>query len=119
MPRRYPTFEGLTFVPPSAHAFNEFITAVALLVGLSQLLFGFNLVYSYFRGARAPDNPWRAATLEWQAPTPPPHGNWGLEPPPVVYRWAYEYSPPGFPEDFIPQNAPPVLAGGGGEEDHA
>lgn len=119
VPRRYNTFEGLSFLPPSVRPLNEFITVVVLLVGLAQLLFGFNLVYSYFRGKKAPDNPWRATTLEWQAPTPPPHGNWGHEPPPVVYRWAYEYSPPGVKEDFIPQNAPPVVAGGSGEEDHA
>ena len=37
--------------------------------------------------------------------TPPAHGNWGKELP-VVYRWAYDYSVPGAPEDFIPQNQP-------------
>ena len=26
----------------------------------------------------------------------------------MVYRWAYDYSVPGAPEDFIPQNQPPA-----------
>ena len=57
-------------------------------------------------GRDAGGNPWRATSLEWQTPTtPPPHGNWGKEVP-VVYRWAYDYSVPGAPEDFIPQNDP-------------
>jgi cytochrome c oxidase subunit 1 len=25
---------------------------------------------------------------------------------PSVYRWAYDYSKPGAPDDFIPQNVP-------------
>jgi cytochrome c oxidase subunit 1 len=24
----------------------------------------------------------------------------------VVHRWAYDYSVPGYPDDFIPQNVP-------------
>ncbi|MER3502223.1 MAG: hypothetical protein C4295_12305 [Candidatus Fervidibacterota bacterium] len=32
-------------------------------------------------------------------------GNWG-EKEPVVYRWAYDYSLPGAPTDFIPQTKP-------------
>jgi cytochrome c oxidase subunit I len=50
-------------------------------------------------------NPWRATSLEWQTPeTPPRHGNW--EALPIVYRWAYDYSVPGAPQDFIAQNDP-------------
>ena len=70
-------------------------------------MFLFNLVWSLRSGERRRPNPWRATTLEWQTPdTPPKHGNWGPELP-VVYRWAYDYSVPGAPEDFIPQNVPP------------
>jgi cytochrome c oxidase subunit 1 len=36
---------------------------------------------------------------------PPKHGNWG-EALPLVYRWAYDYSVPGAPEDFIAQSDP-------------
>ena len=68
------------------------------------MVFLFNLLWSIRHGRAAGDNPWRATTLEWQtAGTPPPHGNFGKELP-VVYRWAYDYSVPGAPEDFIAQN---------------
>jgi cytochrome c oxidase subunit 1 len=77
------------------------IGAVGLL--LSQLPFLFNLVWSGLRGRRAERNPWRANTLEWVPPSPPPHGNW--EEPPVVYRGPYEYSVPGESQDWLPQNA--------------
>ncbi len=112
MPRRYYSFDGYDFIPPSAFTMNEFITVVALIVGVGQLLFIFNLAWSAWRGQPADANPWRAASLEWQTPaTPPGHGNWGPQLP-VVYRWAYAYGEPGATEDFIPQNTPPKPAAG-------
>jgi cytochrome c oxidase subunit 1 len=117
MPRRYYSFEQYEFIPKSAHSLNTFITVVALVVATAQLLFVFNLVWSVFRGKQAGANPWRAASLEWQTPsTPPVHGNWGPTLP-VVYRWAYAYSVPGAPEDFIAQDAPPEA--GGMEPEHS
>jgi cytochrome c oxidase subunit 1 len=77
-------------------------------VGAVQVVFIYNLIWSYFHGKPSGGNPWRATTLEWQTPqTPPKHGNFGPELP-VVYRWAYDYSVPGASEDFIPQNQPPA-----------
>jgi len=77
-----------------------------MFVAAVQMVFLFNLVWSYFRGVPSGPNPWRANSLEWQTPdTPPKHGNWGKNLP-VVYRWPYDYSVPGAPEDFIPQNVP-------------
>jgi len=113
VPRRYPELGDTAFIPPSVHTLNEFITVAALTVGFAQLVFLFNLFWSIRHGKDAGDNPWRATTLEWQtAGTPPPHGNFGKELP-VVYRWAYDYSVPGAPEDFIAQNDPrPVTQGG-------
>ena len=71
-----------------------------------QLIFLFNLLWSLRAGKPSGSNPWRATTLEWQTPdTPPKHGNWG-DKLPVVHRWAYDYSVPGAPEDFTPQNVP-------------
>ena len=106
VPRRYHDLSGLAFIPESANSLNAFISVVALIVGFAQLVFLFNLVWSLKRGKEAGGNPWRATTLEWQTPeTPPAHGNWGKELP-VVYRWAYDYSVPGAPQDFLPQNDP-------------
>ena len=113
MPRRYYAYEGYQFIPASAQSLNAFITVAALIVGVTQLVFIANLVWSYFHGQIAAPNPWRAASLEWQTPdTPPAHLNWGPSLP-VVHRWAYAYSVPGAPEDFIAQNAP---AQAGGDE---
>ncbi|HEX6971745.1 MAG TPA: hypothetical protein VF234_05965, partial [Limnochordia bacterium] len=50
---------------------------------------------------------WGATTLEWVAPSPPPHLNWGAELP-TVHRWAYDYSVPGAESDFISQTVPAV-----------
>ena len=114
MPRRYYDYEQIAFIPDSAHMLNAFITVVALVVGVAQLIFFYNMIWSYFYGPKAEGNPWKATTLEWQTPnTPPAHGNWGPKLP-TVYRWAYDYSVPGAPDDFIPQNVPdtPKRAGG-------
>src|SRR5260221_4321370 len=103
MPRLYYNFEHYQFIPDSAHSLNVFITVAALIVGVTQLVFVSNLVWSTFRGPAAGSNPWRAASLEWFTPeTPPKHNNWGPHLP-VVHRWAYAYSVPGAPEDFIAQ----------------
>src|SRR5712691_3254111 len=107
VPRRYYAIGGTDFIPASAHFVNEWITIAALIVGAIQLVFLYNLVWSYFKGKPSGSNPWNATTLEWQTPdTPPKHGNFGATLP-VVYRWAYDYSVPGAVDDFIPQNVPP------------
>ncbi len=110
VPRRYFSFSAVESLPPSAQGLSAFITVVALIVGAAQLLFAFNLIWSALRGKKSDGNPWHATTLEWQTPTtPPPHGNWGPEEP-AVYRWAYDYSVPGAPQDYIPQNVAEVPA---------
>jgi cytochrome c oxidase subunit 1 len=107
MPRRYYAYGSTDFIPESAHVVNEAITLAAIVVATAQVVFLINVFYSLRKGKVAPDNPWGATTLEWQTPnTPPVHGNWGPKLP-VVYRWAYDYSVPGEPKDFIPQNEPP------------
>jgi cytochrome c oxidase subunit I len=108
VPRRYHDTSGTNFIPDSAHDLNAFISVIALIVGVAQLVFLFNMFWSLRYGRKADGNPWRATTLEWQTPeTPPGHGNWGKELP-VVYRWAYDYSVPGAAQDFLPQNQPPA-----------
>jgi cytochrome c oxidase subunit 1 len=107
VPRRYYAMGTTAFIPESAQTLNEAITIAALIVGAVQVVFIWNLIWSYWNGKPSGGNPWRATTLEWQTPdTPPKHGNFGPTLP-VVYRWAYDYSVPGAPQDFIPQNQPP------------
>ncbi len=107
VPRRYFSMGDTAFMPDSAFALNQAITISALIVGTAQLIFLYNLIVSMRNGEKSGPNPWNATTLEWQTPdTPPKHGNWGDELP-VVHRWAYDYSVPGYHTDFIPQNVPP------------
>ncbi|TDJ38581.1 MAG: cytochrome c oxidase subunit I [Gammaproteobacteria bacterium] len=106
LPRRYYAMGDTSFIPDSAASLNASITVAALIVGVVQLLFLYNLIVSIRKGKPSGGNPWEATTLEWQTPqTPPVHGNWGPTLP-VVHRWAYDYSVPGVEEDYVPQNVP-------------
>jgi len=102
VPRRYFAYEGISF-SESAQAVNANITIAALIVGVTQLIFLFNLIWSIKYGKAAKHNPWGATTLEWHTPDKVPgHGNWGTNLP-TVHRWAYDYSVPGASQDFLPQ----------------
>jgi cytochrome c oxidase subunit 1 len=79
-------------------------TLSLLVLLLFQVPFVVNVLLSLWRGPRAGANPWRANTLEWAAPSPPPHGNFADLP--TVYRGPYEYSVPGRRDDHWPQNVP-------------
>jgi cytochrome c oxidase subunit 1 len=100
-PTQYEFLQGLQPI-------NVFITVSAFCLGLAQIPFVVNFFWSLFGGPKAEPNPWRANTLEWTAPSPPPHLNWGATIP-TVYRGPYEYSSPEVQEDFLPQTRP--LAG--------
>ena len=84
---------------------NVPISAAAWAMLLAQLPFIINLFWSVKHGEKVEsDNPWQATTLEWETPTPPPHGNFTKEI--KVYRDPYEYSVPGAKKDFSPQAQP-------------
>jgi cytochrome c oxidase subunit I len=87
---------------------HAFVTYAAIVLIFGQVILIANLIWTAFAGKKAPSNPWRANTLEWQTSSPPPHGNFAT--PPVVYRDPYEYSVPGAASDFIPQTAPAPAA---------
>jgi cytochrome c oxidase subunit I len=89
------------FLQPMQH-WNVFITISALILGASQIFFLYNFCWSLFAGKKAERNPWQANTLEWVAASPPPHGNFEVQP--VVYRGPYEYSSPEVKEDWLPQD---------------
>jgi cytochrome c oxidase subunit 1 len=104
VPRRYympvGEFAWLSHLQP----INTFISVSAFVMGFAQFIFVANMVYSLFWGPKAERNPWKSNSLEWTAPSPPPHGNYEI--PPVVVRGPYEYSVPGMEEDYLPQTAP-------------
>jgi cytochrome c oxidase subunit 1 len=84
---------------------NVSISHAVWALGLAQIPFIINFFWSINWGKKVTsDNPWEATTLEWQTPTPPPHGNFASEI--EVLRGPYEYSVPGHSRDFTPQNEP-------------
>jgi cytochrome c oxidase subunit I len=95
-------------VAVAGSSIRSFITIATLATIAAQLVFVANLVWSLRRGAvAASSNPWRASTLEWSLPSPPPRENFpaGL---PAVYRGAYEFGVGNLAEDWPPlQNVPP------------
>ena len=104
LPRRYYTNSAFPMFDDMVDV-NILITMFALVGAAFQLVFSFNFFYSIFYGKKAPRNPWRATTLEWTTPVEHMHGNWpGAIP--EVYRWPYDYSKPGYEEDFVPQTVP-------------
>jgi cytochrome c oxidase subunit 1 len=74
MPRRYYTyldqFQNLHIMSSCG----------AYLLGLSSALMAGVLIYSVYRGKKAPANPWGGASLEWQCSSPPPHNNFDHPP---------------------------------------
>ncbi len=84
------------------YGLRRFATINLIILLLVQIPFLINFFYSMFRGKKADRNPWKANTLEWVAPSPPPHGNFAELP--SVYRPPYEYSVPGRTLDYWPQN---------------
>src|SRR6266478_6627733 len=70
---------------------RAFITFAILLTVFAQGIFLINFLWSLWRGERVLEcNPWRATTLEWSVPSPPPADDFGPSDP-VVYRGAYEF----------------------------
>ncbi|MEI6083268.1 MAG: cbb3-type cytochrome c oxidase subunit I [Verrucomicrobiota bacterium] len=86
--------------------YNRMIGMGAWGLGLVQLFFIVNFFWSLKFGKKATDNPWEATTLEWNTPTPPPHGNFTKIP--TAFRGPYEYSLPGSDthKDYYPQWEP-------------
>jgi cytochrome c oxidase subunit I len=74
-------------------AWNLFISISSWILGLSTLIFVYNMIVSWRGGPRAAANPWRALTLEWQVSSPPPIFNFDSLP--TVVGGPYEYGVPG------------------------
>src|SRR4051812_25279302 len=88
----------------SGFQWNIPISIAAWVMGLAQLPFMFNFFYSIWKGEKVNDNPWEATTLEWAAPSPPPHGNFAVIP--TAHPGPNEYSLPGRASDFTMQCEP-------------
>jgi cytochrome c oxidase subunit 1 len=72
---------------------NLIISLASFALGLSTLIFVYNMVVSWRGGPRAVANPWRGMTLEWQVSSPPPIFNFDSLP--TIVGGPYEYGVPG------------------------
>jgi cytochrome c oxidase subunit 1 len=90
MPRRYARYEDQYTVYHILATVGSWVLAVGLFGVM------FNWIWGWWKGKRAPANPWGANTLEWQTSSPPPHDNFKLTPaagdPYALYRWRYARS---------------------------
>jgi cytochrome c oxidase subunit I len=84
MPRRYHIY------PPEFQSLHVMSTIGAAVLGLGYLIMGAYLLHSIVLGRKASRNPWKAAGLEWQTPSPPPTENFDYVP--VVNCEAYDYT---------------------------
>ncbi len=106
MMRRY--YENTQVYVQPVQGLNPVISILAMVAFAAQILFFVNFFSSIFRGAKSEENPWQATTLEWSAPSPPPHLNWPGELPEAP-RDPYVYGTEG-ETDFQPQWAEPQKA---------
>jgi len=95
MPRRVSDY------PEQFASWNLVISVASFILGLSTLIFVYNMVSSWVGGPRASSNPWRALTLEWQVSSPPPIFNFDAVP--TVVGGPYEYGVPGAVHGVFPE----------------
>jgi cytochrome c oxidase subunit 1 len=99
---------SLSSAVAAGSAIRSFVTAATLITIAAQGIFLVNFVASLLRrGEAVAKNPWRATTLEWSLPSPPPIGNF-VGAAPIVYRGAYEFGAiANRTEDFASQSLKP------------
>jgi cytochrome c oxidase subunit I len=76
MPRRIYTYEP----GRGWDTLNLIVSIGAFIQAIAILLFVWNLVRSYFKGAKAGNDPWDAWTLEWSTSSPPAAYNFATVP---------------------------------------
>jgi cytochrome c oxidase subunit 1 len=78
MPRRIYTYQ------PQYAIWNHVSSAGAAILGLAMVIFFINILWSLWRGRRAPEDPWdhveHNKTLEWTTKSPPPAENFARIP---------------------------------------
>jgi cytochrome c oxidase subunit I len=76
MPRRIYTYDA----GQGWELFNMMSTAGTGILFVGMLFFIYNFVTSYKKGGIAGNDPWKAGTLEWSIPSPPPEYNFARIP---------------------------------------
>jgi cytochrome c oxidase subunit I len=94
MPRRIYTYE-----PGRGWDIWNFIVTVGVAFqALGILVFALNLIWSYFRGKAAGNDPWDAWTLEWSTSSPPPVYNYAVIPKVLSRRPLWDLKHPEDPD---------------------
>ena len=75
MPRRIYEYSDESWT-----VYNFISTIGAFMIALSVAVTVFGVVWSLKRGAIAGPDPWKANTLEWFTPSPPPENNFDVVP---------------------------------------
>jgi len=91
---------------------NLAISIMSFALGLSTLIFLYNMVTSWRGGPIAVKNPWRGMTLEWQVSSPPPIFNFDKVP--TVVGGPYEYGVPGAVHGTFAPGPTPATVGASG-----
>ncbi|MBD3333419.1 cytochrome c oxidase subunit I [candidate division GN15 bacterium] len=83
MPRRYATYVD------TYHRLHAFSTYGSWVLGLGFVVMAVYLIHSLFKGSKAPANPWRSLTMEWETTSPPITHN--FDRPMVLEHGPYDY----------------------------
>ena len=83
MPRRYATYAAEFQAYHVASTIGSYILAAGLFTSL------FVMIHSLLKGEKAPQNPWRAVSLEWETASPPIEHNFHGTP--VVTHGPYDF----------------------------
>jgi len=75
MPRRIYEYSNHSWT-----AYNFISTVGAFMIALSVAVTVIGIVYALRHGAKAGPDPWKANTLEWFTPSPPPENNFDVIP---------------------------------------
>ena len=101
MPRRVVTYN------PSWQPLNVWVSISAYVIGLSMLVFLFNVVWSLvFKREPAEVNPWHSKSIEWQLPTPVPLHDFDRIP-------VFDADPYPYGVEPVPAGAPAIAPAGG------
>ncbi|HEY3347962.1 MAG TPA: cbb3-type cytochrome c oxidase subunit I, partial [Nitrospirota bacterium] len=83
MPRRYATYL------PKYQGEHIISSIGAFILGTGIFIMFLNFLIALYKGGKAPANPWRGKTLEWETASPPPEENFEVIP--SVTEWPYSY----------------------------
>jgi heme/copper-type cytochrome/quinol oxidase subunit 3 len=106
MPRRVYTYPDL----PHYMWMNMVSTVGVLFMTVAALFLVWNVLFSFFKGKIAGDNPWEAWTLEWATTSPPPHENFFALPPIRSRRPLWDVAHPDRPDPIVGPDSTAIIS---------